>query len=344
MVETKRMDWADPARSHVKDAAEKRKNIKAGLYLPSYSCNDLDRALKCGVITKKTFLIIVEGHRDLAIRKKNLKAIKAFLTLNKLNNVYIHSSRIHTLNLKKALNGRKLELCFFDICGNYTAENANWFHKYQDCFAHNMMLPMTLAIHPRGNRDKKDKDKSKFYATVDKVATKSLRDLSLANIPNEILGCEDMNSENLLQDIRITLKAIYHSFSRREVKFKYIKPYKFSKTNMVRLDIMIGKDKAVDETFEEIAIQYSPKVSSQKRIRKTSKPKKSIYTVKPTLLKTAYDIARHMRLFGKVESIYDLPRGRLAHISINAKKAGLNPDDVKDKIEKRLQKDGLAAA
>ncbi len=337
MVETSKMNWADPSRGHVKDAAEKKKNVKVGLYFPSHSCNDLRRAIKLGVITKKTFLIIVEGDRDKSERNRNLKEIRRFLTLNKLYNVHIHSSRVHTLNLKKVLAGRKIDLCFFDICGNYTSEIADWFNKFQECFAHNMSLPMTLAIHPRGPKN------SNLFTAVEKVVTDSLNDLGLGNIPNDILGSENINCPNLLPDIRSTIKAIYFTFSRRIVKFKNIKPYKFSTTNMVNFEVMIGGSKEEDTTFEDIAVEQSKKACDAVKMRKPKKTKKQKMK-KYISLKSAADIARHMGIDKLTIPVNELPQGQQAWITMNANRAGLDPIKVKEKIDRMFYRNKERAA
>ena len=339
MVETSKIDWASIKRDHVRWLAEQIKNLKVALYFPGHTSKDLKGALAKGIIDKKTFLIIVEGDKNLTQRKKNLKSIKTFLTKNKLTNVYIHRSRVHTLHLDRILNGRKIQLLFFDICGNYTSEIANWFHKYQECFAHNMRLPMTLAIHPRGKR--KNKDTVEFFRAVKKAAPATLRDLGLHNVNNSLLDSEGM-SNTVLSDTIMALKAIYYSFSQRVVNVKWIGPYRFNRTNMMSLDIRIGGAKEEDTTFEDIALVYDKKVCPAKQLRKTRKTRKT-YTRKPILLKNANDIARHMGIYGSVESIYDMPRAKQSWISINANSINLDPDKVKTKIEKRLQKYGLKA-
>jgi len=329
MVKTSEMDWASLQRQHVKENAEKKRYVKVGLYFPSGLCHDLERALKLGIIDKKTFLIIVEGDRDLKQREKNLKKIKEFLAKHKLTNVYIHRSRVHTLNLKKVLEGRKIDLLFLDICGNYAPEIANWLNKYQECYAYNMRLPMTIAIHPRG---KHGAGTNELFKAMNRVSDASLNDLRLNNIPNEILGSEEISCLNLLPDIRNTIKAIYYTLSRRTIRFKKIAPYRFSTTNMVCFDTIVADSKdEEDMTFEAMAKDYSRKVSSNKKLRKQR-------TMKPVTFKNAYDIAMYMGIFGNFENYSDMPRGKRAHVTMNAKKAGLDPDDVKKKIEKRLQK------
>lgn len=342
MVETSKIKWNDEKRDHVKERAIMRKRIKVGLFFPGHSCDDLDKQLAIQQIDKKSFLIIVEGDTNIVERKKNLKKIRKFLADNKLTNFHIHGSRVHTLNLKRILKGRKIELLFFDICGNYTAEIANWFNKYQDCFAYKMRLPLTLAIHQRGPRKT---GKCNFFKAMDKVSNATLKDLGLDGIENTILDAEEIQCLNLLPDIRDTLKSIYYSFSRRKIKFSLIHPYRFSRTNMVGFvaDIMAEKDE--DTTFAEIAQIYNKKACPQKRIRKTRKTRTSrkAYARKPVVLKTAFDIARHMGIFGEVASITELPQGKRAWITIHSNRAGLNSYEVSNQIEKRLSKYGLKA-
>jgi hypothetical protein len=64
---------------------------------------------------------------------------------------------------------------------------------------------------------------------------------------------------------------------------------------------------------------------------------------RPIFLKNANAIARHMGIYGNFESIYDMRPCSRAHIKINAKKFGLDPDKVSRQIESRLLKHGLKA-
>jgi len=326
---TDKMNWASTSRNHVKNNAEKRKNIKVGLYFPSGSCDDLERALSKGIIDKETFLIIVEGDKNLIVRKENLRSIQEFLNVNKLTNVHIHPSRVHTLNLTKVLDGRKIELLFFDICGNYTSEIFNWFNKYQECFAYNMRLPMTIAIHPRGRKKSK---KCELFMAIEKVTDASLRDLGLHNIPNSILESDDIDCLNLLSDIRLTLKAIHYTFSRRVINIKSITPYRFSKTNMVNFETMVCGLKEEDTTFKTIAQKYSSNVCDAKKIIKPKKTKKQIKSG-IIIADNANDIIKALSLKTK-----PMTAGKKAWISKLSNKAGKDPVRMQTKIEKILSK------
>lgn len=255
-----------------------KKAVKTALFFPSDTCLDLIQALKNGLITRKTFLIIVE--RD----EKVIKEIKKFLKKLGFKNYYIHDhkSGVYKLNLTAVLKGRKLDFMFFDICGNLRPEVAYWFYNNQSNFGKNMMMPTTFAIHPRGSRaktrgpKKEDGRLSQFFHIVDRETREILYDASVYGKKNNIVSCED-ESEYLLRDFRLTCKALFHIFSTRNISIEETLVYREtneSKTNMAMLNIRILGDKEQDKTFENIIEAYDKKVSGQKKLRKVRKTRK----------------------------------------------------------------------
>jgi hypothetical protein len=341
--------WDLAVRNEVRKFAEKaKKGRKIALYLPSSKCRDLANAIRLGIINKETLLIIVEGDKDINERKKSLKTIRTFLTRNQLTNVYIHDDRIHKLKLEQVLEGKKIDFMFFDICGNFSAEIANWFHLNQDHFEDDMYLPMTLAIHPRGMRQGKS-DESKFVNAVNKNTDCTLKTLQLNDIPNNLLDCEEIQSPNLLRDVRVALKALYFAFSRRNLDISYIRGYRNDDpewhTNMMNLHIKLDGKKVENDTFENIVKTYDKNVSYASQLRRYGRQvnMKIKANVKKVMPKTAYAIARHLEIFGNYSDLMNIPRGKEAWITILAKKAGLCPNETWNKIYRKIEREGLDA-
>jgi len=116
-------------------------------------------------------------------------------------------------------------------------------------------------------------------------------------------------------------------------------------TEMVFVDFRFCELVEGDDIIVDCVKQYDKRVGYNAQILRYGR----IYSSKkktakaPTTFANAYAIARHMGIFGNFTSIYDMKSSSRAHIKINAKKSGLDPDQVSDKIEKRLQTLGLEA-
>jgi hypothetical protein len=327
-----------------------KKMSKVAIFFPSDTCMDLRLALKLHRISLTTFLIIVERNPEV------VKEIKKYLKKVGFKNYIIHDhyAGVHKLDLKSVLKGKKVDFMFFDLCGNLKAEIWYWLQQNQDNFTNDASIPMTFALHPRGARAKtrgRKKDTGRltsFYFAVNKITDDFSYETSVFGKKDNLASCGD-ESSFLLRDFRLTCKAITHAFSKRNICIKETYIYrsedadkkKQSRTNMGMFNIRINGTKEEDLTYKKIISEYDKKVSKGKmlikaRKQRTCKNRKNV--LKEGDPKTAYEIARSLDLFGNFKSIIEIPRGKKAHITIKAKKAGLDPQKVMDKIERKLQK------
>jgi hypothetical protein len=115
------------------------------LTLPSDELRDIYEALERKTINRNTFII--------AIEKDATKAKKIDIQLKKLfKHYYLHQGPLDTLDLNKVLNGKKIKLAFFDLCGQITADVANWFIRLNgDEFAENAQVSYTFHQSYRSN-------------------------------------------------------------------------------------------------------------------------------------------------------------------------------------------------
>lgn len=275
-----------------------RKPVKTALFFPSDTCLDLIQSLKRGLITRKTYLILVEKEETVIIE------IKRFLRKMGFKNYYIHDHKagIHKLNLTTALQGRKLDFMFFDICGNLTPEIAYWFYNNQSNFNKNMMMPTTLAIHPRGIRAKTRGPKKengrlcKFFHVVEKETQDIMYDASIFG-KKDNLASSNAESLYLLRDFRLSCKALFHMFSTKNISIEETLIYRDTSTNMAMFNIRIIGDKTADNTFESIITAYDKKVCRAKMLRKvrlerTKRRKKTNNTPRVVLVEMA-EIAKY---------------------------------------------------
>ncbi len=246
--------------------------VKTALFFPSDKCFDLIIALENGLINAKTRLVIVEHNID------NIRTIKKFLAKNGLDNFHIHNDAVEKLDLNLALNGKKLDFMFLDICGNLTSKIADWLYANQDNFAPDMNMPSTFQLAPRGKREKTRGRQSRkpltlFYGTVKRI----VQDMEYTNLyptKSNLLECEYIHTENLLRDIRLTSKTLFHVFSKRNISIKEVFAYRDTSgksLNMMMLNITIGDCKKEDKTWETIVERYDSKATDT--IRKYGRTK-----------------------------------------------------------------------
>jgi len=121
-------DWMDrPYKDQYRKFAVTNNNRSARVYLtlPSDSIADISEGLDAGTITDSTFIIAVE--RD------SSKAIKIGRKLSKLKLPhYVHCGQLHRMPLSAILaeHGlRRVDLAFFDLCGQMTCDVARWIMR-----------------------------------------------------------------------------------------------------------------------------------------------------------------------------------------------------------------------
>lgn len=99
--------------------ANQGKPARVYLTLPSDEILDIKAALSHRSIDRKTFIIAVE--KD----KKKAKTIRELLA-TMFDDYHVHAGPLHTLDLTTVLAGRKIDMAFFDLCGQMTKDIAGW--------------------------------------------------------------------------------------------------------------------------------------------------------------------------------------------------------------------------
>jgi hypothetical protein len=99
--------------------ANQGKPAKVYLTLPSDEILDIKAALLLQSIDRKTFIIAVEHD------PKKAQTIRELLA-TMFDHFHVHAGPLHTLDLATVLAGRKIDMAFFDLCGQMTKDIAGW--------------------------------------------------------------------------------------------------------------------------------------------------------------------------------------------------------------------------
>lgn len=312
--------------------------INIAIYLPGSICADLKHDLESGLVKKTDYFILVER------TKTCWKKIDKFVEENGLN-VYFHKGELHHLDLASILKNRKIDYFPLDICGNCTAEIVYWLYKNQDYFRKDMRMSVTFAIHPRGEKVRKNTNEAKFPYVLNKFTRKTMKELGLDRIYGNILGADDfVKTKNLSRDINVIFKSLYYAFSHRELKFENYTIYRAFKTNMIKIDFIVQNKKQEDKTFLTIVQEYSKKVCWQKQLIKQGPSPYQLMKKVKIHIKNAHDIARHLGIYGQYKSLDEMKGQKRAHITIMANKHGINAEQAIKFIKNRLNKYGIEAA
>ena len=290
--------------------------------------------------------------------------IERFLKKNFDNYVFFRGKVDNFLMVEvmRAMKLPKIDFAFFDLCENFNGHIANWLFKNREAFAADCRFGLTVAAPTR----LKTWEKTVLPISVNMDYDEQLEDLlveSKNNLAKDILGMP-INVISARQKIRKnraaeqtnvirSIKAACSGFmmAMNNIDMTISRVYRYKEANdgkkhceMVFVDFRFceyvdGDDIIIDviKKFDK-QVCYGAQVLRYGRVY-TSRKK----TKKPIVLKNANAIARHMNIYGNFETIYDMQPCSRAHIKINAKKFGLDPEKTVAKIERRLQKYGLEA-
>ena len=357
------INWDRPEKGIARDFAIGFDGVayKSYFCMPSHSCLDLKRGLEQGSIRRTTQVVCVDGNPD------NWKKIENFLKKNFKSYIFF-KGKIRDFPISKMMQEKKFskfDFAFFDLCGHLNAHITHWLYKNRECFSDSCRFGMTVAAPDRI----KIWENVVHKAAIDMEYDGELEELlgeSINNLAKDVVGLpidvdtpkhvirkkHSIYATNVIRSIKASCYAFMIAMNNKNMAINRLYRYKESNEDgkrhieMVFVDfrfdgVLDGDDYCIDLLKEfDTKVGYNYQVLRYGRTKKDRKE----YTVKPVSLKTAYDIARYMGIFGAVESIDELPQGRKSWITINAKRAGLDPEKVMEKIEKRLQKDGLQAA
>ena len=365
------MDNTNNYKSQAKDecrsiATELRgKPSKFSICFPSEFALDTKQNFKTGNYDKKSRLIPVECQAN---RRPTVDAQVAKLTKNAVPAL---ACTAHAVPLEKYLDlskGEKLDYTFYDICGNVTAKIARWFFLYQPYFADGFRLPFTMqatSTQFKGLNYKavEQATDGEFFDFVHKFLRKQG---VVMNLKSSSLSLDKWKS------IYAQIYMLICSMPNKDIEFKSFYVYnngdivekkgRGSHANdMVFLDIVVkdretrnkaifGKLKKIVNVYNSLINKKSEPVELKHRVRKNAakpklgRPKKAKAKKTPKLkINNAYQLARQLGIFGKVTCLSQLKPQQRSHIKIQAKRHGLDADKVVTKIQKRLERYGLAA-
>lgn len=139
-------NWNSPQKDMTRQIAilSTASKFRTALMLPSHSCLCLKAGLKSGTFDRETFILAVE--RDSSICQKIEKFLKDNFT-----NYIVYNGELHTLDLGKALKGKKLDFAFLDTCGTFSPQIVRWLRDNESHFEEQAKVSMTFCATFRSN-------------------------------------------------------------------------------------------------------------------------------------------------------------------------------------------------
>ena len=126
------------------------KDVEAGMFAPGSGQKCLRTAIEMGVVGKKTFIVAFE--RD----HKTAKLIQDYLD-SLPNPSYLHVGPLHTFhNMGDVLNGRKLEVAFYDFCGQVDAPTTGWIMRNHMHHANGCVIGYTVSSIFRTHENRRE--------------------------------------------------------------------------------------------------------------------------------------------------------------------------------------------
>jgi hypothetical protein len=296
--------------------------------LPSITGHDVKNARKENTIDVQTILFAWE---KLAKRRNKVEK----LLKKVVDDAYIIGREIHDTDLEKELEGLKMDMFLFDICGNYTAQLAKWFYTYQHCFADKMRMPMTLYVVDRKemHRTVSELTNGKYVRIVDKL----LKHTTFSG--DGMFGMSYQLKSNIASQIFLLI----NSMPNKEIEFKGVHIYRNSDKStmaayMVTLDVVVHNAKynvRKHNMLKRIFDLYDSRLTtdSNSRINFEQKTKKT--NAKQTVLVDNYRTIMQ-KITGKKPLTLPLSAGKKAAISRMANKAGKDPLRMQRKIQKAI--------
>jgi hypothetical protein len=311
-------------------AVENRgKTHKKAPFFPAKEGFDLTQALDNGTISTNTEIVAIEQDKDVAeyLDEKFGKLFRKFQVVNK---------KFCDIDLSQYFSKGEIDYFPFDICGNFTIQNAYRFWKHSDLFSKKARVPITISALNR-NRD------DEFFLHVRKGAWGNLTEDDIITWFNSYIKDNNTETSNLfsvggklLSHIAHQVFLICHCMEGVEVEIKRLNVYRNTDQSnmasyMVFLDTVfhkksgvVNKRRCFDFSRTLSSLEYvCPQIHSRvvKKVRRVNTSK---VRVKPTY-----------REICKITCRKDLDlRGKRAYITRVAKKEAKS---MKTTVESRLK-------
>ena len=205
--------------------------------MPSDTCIDIKRGIKTGIINRKTFIVVVDNNSNYC------RKIRRFLKRN-FDNFYVFCGDVKDMPLTTILKGKKIDIAFFDLCGNLKYNIQKWLYDNRKCFVVNCRFGLTIAASTR----RKEFEKNVYKAVEDTEYIDKLERLladSKNNLARNIIGeaievkkgrgkvKKDgaARAVNVIKSIKIGCYSFMSALCNRKMYIKRLYRYKNGKYN-----------------------------------------------------------------------------------------------------------------
>ena len=363
MVKTSRINWDRPEKKVARNfmMGYSGKVAKTFLGLPGHSCLDPKEGLEEGSLNYNSFAIAVEREPE------NWRSIDNFLKKN-FKKSYLFKGELHKLPLTEILaeyNANPVDFSFLDLCGHMNNKNAHWLYKNRENFADICRFGLTV---PTLNRNKdnwetvahKTAKKWDYVEFLEELLKDSRNNLAkhIYGIPIKVISDKQKIRKKRAAELTNTIRSIKaecYSFmvalNNRKIDIDRIYRYKDidndgkKHTEMALIDFRLNGYQIGDDLCMDMVKEYDKNAgyaSQTLRYGRVAPYKKKVK--KPVILKTYDDIAKHMKIEKRRSSVSKLPQGQQAWITMNAKRANLDPIKVKVQLDKLFKRNREAAA
>jgi len=313
---------------------------KVVLLLPSKGMLCYKLGLKKGTINKNTFCIFVEEVPKFAKRIRNVAnfavkrgRIKGFIVVEK---------SLERWNAEKDLMGMKIDLAFIDLCGEITPNIMFWIaNQGQHVFADEAVISWTFQTGFRGRTPFSNKIIQHYENGL--TVTQNLRNQNWLGLVSM-----DRNDRKYVKRM-LTCQALYDSLYHFEVIFEESHWYKISRTPMFFIKTRIKRLKYSDYEREQVCnsltrkchtIQGTPEYYDRIRESKMELAYKKSLMAEDT--ENRQTLGEMLGLLDDEDTVsqeyrgvdfFDVSPQKRAHIKIQAKRRGLNPEKEVKKIQ-----------
>ena len=283
------------------------------LVFPSYSALCLKELLTNKAVNRKTFVIAIEHNPKFVLK------LRRFLKKH-FDNFYIFEGEAKNFDIELVLDGKKIDYCFYDMCGNFDIRISNWFHKCQQHFAKNCNIFITYKVTNRRLEGRKSLEKQ-YGQKSSSILREHLRDVK-SNI-----FINDFSTGAFVKNIKTSLRLMFLAFEKTAIQFKECHCYKDSTTSYMGFVHLktLGKEEK-NHNFDSLIKIYNrmvkvPLTFGYERGQWPGKPPVKLKKIKKA--KTAI-VVEKVDVWDCI-CYQDIPAWQKAQITKNAKKAGANP-------------------
>lgn len=252
------------------------RTVKTAVGLPSLLAEDVYQAYDNKLFDKKTRYVAIERKKSIA-KKLHEKLSKIF------KNFDIVDKSVHKVDLGQYFEEKSLEYLALDICGNFSAQIANWLNKSQKYLADNARVSFTFCVNER---------QKNFHESIMKITKGNFYKRENDYFSNG-LYTYGFYTEKQKKTIKSQIAMLKISMPNKDVEINYVSLYnnteKGKKTGayMVCIDTIVKNKKTKITAYQQnlvhrILEDYNSKVKNTSVVNstKTKKSKKDTFAKK----------------------------------------------------------------